>query len=104
MAKHTNVVRFRVKSGKQFEFESIFSKAETWDGQLLHVLAKTDDQSYVAYALWESEEKMANARPQMIGLLDSTRHLLEELSPELGVTDPVSGTVVLEKQKLGKEF
>ena len=48
-------------------------------------------------ALWESEEKMANARPQMIGLLDSARHLLEELSPELGVTDPVSGTVVFEK-------
>ena len=45
-----------------------------------------------------NEEKMANARPQMIGLLDSTRHLLEELSPELGVTDPVSGTVVFEKQ------
>ena len=41
---------------------------------------------------------MADARPQMIGLLDSTRHLLEELSPELGVTDPVSGTVVFEKQ------
>ena len=41
---------------------------------------------------------MAVARPQMTGLPDSTRHLLEELSPELGVTDPVSGTVVFEKQ------
>ena len=97
MAKHTNVVRFRVKSGKQDEFESILSKAEIWDGQLLHVLAKTGDQSYVAYALWESEEKMADARPRMIDLLDSARHMLEELSPELGVTDPVSGTVVFEK-------
>jgi hypothetical protein len=28
---------------------------------------------------------------------DSIRHLLEELSLELGVTDPVSGTVVFEK-------
>ena len=27
---------------------------------------------------------------------DKVRHLLEELSPELGVTDPVSGTVVLD--------
>ena len=97
MAKYTNVVRFRVKSGKQKEFENIFSKAETWDGQLLHVLAKTGDHSYVGFGLWESEEKMADARPQMIGLLDSARHLLEELSPELGVTDPVSGTVVFEK-------
>ena len=98
MAKYTNVVRFRVKFGKQQEFEGVFSKAKTWDGQLLHILAKTGEQTYVAYGLWENEEKMLDARPQMIGLLDSTRHLLEELTPELGVTDPVSGTVVFEKQ------
>ena len=97
MAKFTNVVRFRVRSGKEQEFESIFNKAETWDGQLLHILARTGDQSYVGYGLWESEEKMTKARPQMIELLDSARHLLEELSPELGVTDPVSGKVVFEK-------
>jgi hypothetical protein len=76
----------------------VFSKAETWGGQLLHILAKTGSQTYVAYGLWESEEKMADARPHMIGLLNSTRHLLEELSPELGVTDPVSGTVVFENK------
>ncbi|MEC8109091.1 MAG: antibiotic biosynthesis monooxygenase [Pseudomonadota bacterium] len=98
MPKYTNVVRFRVKSGKQQEFENVFSNAETWGGQLLHILARTGQQTYVAYGLWESEERMADARPQMIRLLDSTRDLLEELSPELGVTDPVSGTVVFEKQ------
>ena len=98
MPKHTNVVRFRVKSGKQQEFESVFSKAETWDGQLIHILARTDEQSYVGYGLWQSEKHMQDAMPQMIELLNSTRHLLEELSPELGVTDPVSGTVVFEKQ------
>jgi hypothetical protein len=57
-----------------------------------------DEESYVGYGLWENEEQMKNAMPQMIALLDSARHLLEELSPELGVTDPVSGTVVFEKQ------
>ncbi len=98
MAKYTNVVRFRVKSGKQQEFESVFSSAETWGGRLLHILAKTGQQTYVAYGLWESEEKMADARPKMIELLDNIRHLLEEQSPELGVTDPVSGTVVFEKK------
>jgi quinol monooxygenase YgiN len=98
MPKHTNVVRFRVKSGKQAEFESLFNKADNWDGQLIHILARTDEESYVGYGLWESEERMKNAMPQMIALLDSARHLLEELSPELGVTDPVSGTVVFEKQ------
>ena len=98
MPKHTNVVRFRVKSGKQAEFESLFSKADNWDGQLIHVLARTDEQSYVGYGLWQSEEHMQNAMPQMIGLLDSTRHLLEELSLKLGLTDPVSGAVVFEKR------
>ena len=97
MPKHTNVVRFKVKSGKHTEFESVFSKADNWDGQLLHILARTGEESYVGYGLWESEEHMKNAMPQMIALLDSARHLLEELSPELGVTDPVSGTVVFEK-------
>jgi hypothetical protein len=33
----------------------------------------------------------------MIEFLDSLRHTLEELSPELGVTDPYSGSVVIEK-------
>ena len=33
------------------------------------------------------------AMPEMISLLDKTRDLLEELS-KLGVTDPVSGTVI----------
>ena len=98
MPKHANVVRFRVKPGKQEEFESLFSGADKWDGQFLHILARTGQQSYVGYGLWESEKHMTNAMPQMIGLLDSTRHLLEELSPELGVTDPVSGTVVFEKK------
>ena len=41
---------------------------------------------------------MADARPQMIGSLNSTRHLLEELSPELGVTNPIAGTIVFEKR------
>ena len=59
----------------------MFSKAETWSGQLLHILAKTGEQTYVGYGLWENEQKIANTRPQMIGLLDSTRHFLEELFP-----------------------
>ena len=50
----------------------------------------------VGYGLWESEEAMVTAKPDMIALLDTARDLLEEISPELGVTDPVSGTVVFE--------
>ena len=38
-----------------------------------------------------------DARTQMIQHLNDVRDLLEELSPELGVTDPVSGAVVTHK-------
>ena len=34
----------------------------------------------------------------MIAYLDTIRDLLEEISPELGVTDPVSGPVVIDEQ------
>ena len=60
------------------------------------LLSKTGDQTCVAYGRWESEEKMQSAMPEMISLLDRSRHLLEELSSELGFTDPVSGAVVFE--------
>ena len=53
MAKHTNVVRFKVKAGHQAEFESIFRETTVLDGRLLHILAKTGDQTYVGYGLWE---------------------------------------------------
>ena len=36
----------------------------------------------------------AGVMPEMNPILDITRYLLEEASPKLGVTDPVSGTVV----------
>jgi len=39
---------------------------------------------------------MAAARPQMIATLDGFRDTLEDLGGGLGVTDPVSGEVVLE--------
>ena len=35
-------------------------------------------------------EKMADARPKMIGVLDTLRDDLEGLGAGLGVTDPVS--------------
>jgi len=40
---------------------------------------------------------MAAARPQMIAILDTIRDMLEDLGGGLGVTDPVSGEVVVEQ-------
>ena len=44
--------------------------------------------------IWESEDHIANARPQMISLLDRIRDDLDVISESLGVTDPVSGPVI----------
>ena len=96
MAKHTNSVCFLIKEGQQEAFENLFKEPRDWNGLMLHVLAKTGERSYISYARWENEDAMVAARPQMISLLDSGRDMLEELSPELGVTDPLSGPVVVE--------
>jgi hypothetical protein len=41
-------------------------------------------------------EALAAARPKMIATLDTFRSTLEDLGGGLGLTDPVSGPVVLE--------
>ena len=45
-------------------------------------------------AIFDSAEAIAAQRPAMIAHLDEVRGFMEELSPELGVTDPVSGNIV----------
>ena len=43
-------------------------------------------------------QSIAKARDKMIAGLDTVRSLLEEISPALGVTDPVSGPVIMESK------
>ena len=50
--------------------------------------------SYCFVGLWESKEALVSARPKMIAHLDEAREFMKEPSPELGVTDPVSGDIV----------
>ena len=95
MAKFANSVRFRVKPGKVEDFRAAFESLELFDGMELHRLVQTGDREFVSFGEWESEEKLVAARADMIGFLDTIRDMLEEMSPELGVTDPVSGPVVM---------
>tara|TARA_Y100001968_G_scaffold139155_1_gene127288 strand:+ start:264 stop:464 length:201 start_codon:yes stop_codon:yes gene_type:complete len=44
--------------------------------------------------IWESAETIASQIVAMISNLNEVRDLLEELSQELVVTDPVSGNIV----------
>tara|TARA_Y100001968_G_scaffold674_1_gene535 strand:- start:97 stop:252 length:156 start_codon:yes stop_codon:yes gene_type:complete len=43
--------------------------------------------------VWSLKEALVSARPKMIAYLDEVRGFMKELSPELGVTDPVSGNI-----------
>jgi quinol monooxygenase YgiN len=92
-----NAVRFRVKPGRDKEFLEAHQKlSATWPG-LKHVnMIKTADRSYCIIAEWSDMDALAKARPAMVATLDTFRDTLEDLGGGLGVTDPVSGPVVLE--------
>jgi hypothetical protein len=92
-----NVVRFRVKPGREQEFLNAHRNAQVdWKGLKRVNIIKTGDRSYCIIAEWADMDDLAAARPNMIATLNSFRETLEDLGGGLGVTDPVSGVVVLE--------
>jgi len=91
-----NAVRFRVKPGRDQEFiEAHRSANRDWPGLIHANLIKTGDHSYCIIGEWSNMEALGKARPHMIETLNSFRQTLEDLGGGLGVTDPVSGAVVL---------
>lgn len=91
-----NVVRFKVKPGQDQAFLDAHKKINpTWAGIRHANIIKTGDRTYCIIAEWDSMDSLAKARPEMIKTLDSFRHMLEDLGGGLGLTDPVSGPVVL---------
>jgi Antibiotic biosynthesis monooxygenase len=93
-----NVVRFRVKPGRDQEFIEAHRNAseEGFTGARRIALIKTGESSYCVIGEWESFDHIVGARPRMISLLDSFRDCLENLGGQLGVTDPVSGETVFQ--------
>ena len=91
-----NVVRVRVKPGREQEFLDAHKKVDgDWPGLKHASIIKTGERSYCIIAEWDGMESLANARAAMIATLNSFRDTLEDLGGGLGVTDPVSGPVVL---------
>jgi Antibiotic biosynthesis monooxygenase len=92
-----NAVRFRVKDGRDQEFlDAHKDVGENWPGLRRASIMKTGDHTYCIIAEWEGIDALAGARPHMIATLDKFRHLLEDLGEGRGLSDPVSGPVVLE--------
>ena len=92
-----NVVRFRVKPGREAEFLEAHRKPPAgFAGFKRFSLVKTGDRTYCVIGEWDSQQSLVAARPRMIAMLDTFRDTLDDLGGGLGVTDPVSGEVVLE--------
>lgn len=89
-----NVVRFTVKPGMEQKFLDAHAPGKlAWPGLAKGHIINTGKGSYCLIGEWPDAETLAAARPAMIALLDSFRHLLEP--GPAGVTNAVSGEVVL---------
>jgi antibiotic biosynthesis monooxygenase len=92
-----NAVRFRVKPGRDQDFLDAHAKVQAqWPGLRHAHIIKTGERTYCIIAEWTGMDALAAARPHMIAVLDGFRDTLEDLGGGLGLTDPVSGPVVLE--------
>tara|TARA_Y100000768_G_scaffold63472_1_gene43555 strand:- start:318 stop:611 length:294 start_codon:yes stop_codon:yes gene_type:complete len=97
MAKFMNIVRCKVKTSARDEYLNKVKQMQKFEGQLSAKYIETKPNEFFMVGEWNSEDDIAKARPKMISFLDSLRHTLEELSPDLGVTEPHSGSVIVEK-------
>src|SRR5262245_6664170 len=92
-----NVVRFRVKPGLDQEFLDAHKVPHPgFPGMRRFNLFKTGEGTYCVVGEWDTMDYLAGARPGMIALLDTFRHLLEDMGSGMGVTDPVSGMSLVE--------
>jgi hypothetical protein len=91
-----NIVRFRVKPGHQEQFvakhRGINRNLKGFRGG---ALVRTGEDTFCFIGEWANFKKIVDARPQMIGILDEFRQHLEDQGGGLGLTDPLSGEVVV---------
>ena len=93
MTNFVSSVRFHVKEGLEETTLKHMKEFGLPEGAIETVVFHTGERRLCTYTRWESEAHLAAARPAMISFLDTVRGNLEELSADLGVTDPVSGAL-----------
>ena len=88
-----NAVRFRVKPGREQDFLDAHKKVQAdWPGLKHANVIKTGERTFCIIAEWTDMDSFAS---NMIATLDSFRDTLEDLGGGVGLTDPVSGPVIL---------
>lgn len=90
-------MRFQVKLEFKDVIVSKFTAFERPSGYEMGRLIQTGEFTYCSVGEWDNQESLVNARLATIGFLDSVRHMLDEITPALGVADPASGPVVIEQ-------
>jgi hypothetical protein len=91
-----NIVRFRVKPGHQEQFIAQHRGMNPGlKGFRGGSLVMTGENTFCFIGEWTSFQKIVDARPLMIGILDGFREHLEDQGGGLGLTDPVSGEAVV---------
>ena len=102
MAKFMNVVRSKIKEGTKDEYmkklQDFFNNMKGTGGLISMKQIQTGPNNMCIVGEWKDADSIAKARDKMIAGLDTVRLLLEEISPALGVTDPVSGPVIMESK------
>jgi len=96
MAKFVNIVKVKVKEVYKEDYLKKIKEMPKFKGLNSSKVIEIGPNNFCMIGEWESESHLVKARPQMIKFLDTIRPLLEEISPELGVTDPASGPVIQE--------
>jgi Antibiotic biosynthesis monooxygenase len=94
-----NVVRMRVKPGHADEYLKYHRERALNDmpGMKSLRVIQTGERDFCLIGEWSGMDALVAARPAMIATLDEIRDKLEDLGGGLGVTDPVSGEVVVER-------
>lgn len=98
-----NVVRVRVKPGREEEFLELHRNTNL-DAEGLRggVLIKTGERAYCLIAEWDSMDRLAAARPAMAAELAKFRDMLEDLGGGLGISDPVSGKAIIDRRPMNQ--
>jgi hypothetical protein len=91
-----NVVRFKIKPGQDADFLAAHGEGKaSWPGLTRGEIIKTGESTYCLIAEWPSRDVLGAARSAMISTLDTFRAVLEDQGEGRGITDAVSGEVVL---------
>jgi len=97
MAKFVNIVKVKVKPEHREEYLKLCDEEPKFDGMISAKYVEIAPNTFTFIGEWKTQEDIVESRHSMISFLDKLSYMLEEISPESGVTEPASGSVIIEK-------